>query len=137
MVLIVLQPFIQDLNRLSTEGIQVTVNGCPRLFKGALLVFWQIILLVMQLEVSSFHFPCQLITSSNHLHYCDLIEAEEPLHSHYSTTYGINYRTCLLDVKHYSLFGGLLHNMMHGVLEGTAPLEIKLLIAHCIIIQVL
>ena len=73
------------------------------------------------------------LRTSNHLHYCDLIEAEEPLPSHYSTTYGINYRTCSLDVKHYSLFGGgLPHDMMHDVLDGTTPLEVKLLIAHCI-----
>ena len=35
----VLQPFINDLNKLSSEGIEVTVNGIPRRFKGALLTF--------------------------------------------------------------------------------------------------
>ena len=30
------------------------------------------------------------------------------------------------------LDGGLPHDMMHDVLEGTASLEIKLIIAHCI-----
>ena len=36
-------------------------------------------------------------------------------------------RTCLLDVKYYNLVdGGLPHDMMHDVLEGTAPLEILL-----------
>ena len=35
----VLQPFIQDLNKLSSEGIKMMVNGSQRLFKGALLAF--------------------------------------------------------------------------------------------------
>ena len=35
----VLQPFINDLNKLSSEGIEVTVNGIPRRFKGTLLTF--------------------------------------------------------------------------------------------------
>lgn len=35
----VLQPFVQDLSKLSTKGIAVTINGCQRSFKRALLAF--------------------------------------------------------------------------------------------------
>lgn len=151
----VLQPFIRDLKKLSTEGTEVTDNGCPRSFKGGLLAFLADNLasnalggfklsfsmsfrycLVPREDASSSYdaLDFEFRATPNHSHYCSLIEgAEEPLRSHYSTTYGINTRTCLLDVKYYSLFdGGLPHNMMHDVLEGTASLEIKLLIAHCI-----
>ena len=35
----VLEPFIADLNSLTTIGITVSVHGVPRTFKGALLAF--------------------------------------------------------------------------------------------------
>ena len=41
-----------------------------------------------------------------------------------------------MDAPHYSLFnGGLPHDIMHDVLEGVAPLEISLLLCHCIICE--
>lgn len=47
-------------------------------------------------------------TITDHIHHCSLIkDAENPaLQAHYSTTFGINSRTSLLDVKHYSIFNG-------------------------------
>lgn len=55
-------------------------------------------------------------------------------HQHYSKTYGINQRSVLLDVPHYSMFGsGLPHDIMHDVLEGVA-LEMSLLLGHYIFI---
>ena len=120
-----LQPFVRDLNKFSTEDIEVTVNGCPQSFKGGLLAFLADNLasnvlgdfklsfsmsfrycrtcLVPREDASSSYdaLDFELRTTPNHLHHCGLIEgAEEPLHSHYSTTYGINTRTCLLDVKY-------------------------------------
>ena len=57
----------------------------------------------------------------------------EMLRTHYSTTYGINYCTSLLDIKHYSIFnGGLPHDIMYDIMEGTTPTEIKLLLSHCL-----
>ena len=35
----VLEPFVQDLNLLATQGIRVVINGRERVFKGALLAF--------------------------------------------------------------------------------------------------
>ena len=56
-----------------------------------------------------------------------------PTASHYSKTYGINRRSSLLNIKFYSIFGGgLPHDAMHDILEGVAPLEIKLLLSKCI-----
>ena len=46
----------------------------------------------------------------------------------------INRRSSLLDIPFFSMFnGGLPHDTMHNVLEGVAPLEISLLLCHCII----
>ena len=47
--------------------------------------------------------------------------------------HGINRRSPLLDVPYFSMFnGGLAHDIMHDVLEGVAPLEMSLLLWHCI-----
>ena len=50
--------------------------------------------------------------------------------NHYSKIYGLNYRTCLLDVPSFSLFDdGLPHDQMHDVFEGVVPEEAKLLLS--------
>ena len=154
----VLQPFISDLNKLSSTGIDVTVNGIQRQFKGALLTFLADNLgsnqlggfklsfsfsfrycrtcMVPRENAASSYDACsfQPRTITDHIHHCSLIkDAENPaLQAHYSTTFGINSRTSLLDVKHYSIFnGGLPHDIMHDIMEGAAPTEIKLLLSHC------
>lgn len=66
-----------------------------------------------------------------HRRQCDMLDG--PTSSHYSKTYGINRRSSLLDIKFYSMFGGgLPHDAMHDILEGVAPLEVKLLLCKCI-----
>lgn len=151
----ILRPFINDLNKLSSN---VTINGMPRNFKGALLTFLadnlgsnalggfklsfsfsfrycRTCMMPREDAASSYDASSfQPRTVADH-HHCDLIRDAEslPLRTHYSTTYGINSRTSLLDVKHYSLFnGGLPHDMMHNIMEGAAPTEIKLLLSHCV-----
>ena len=72
---------------------------------------------------------CDLRNDSNHATHLTLIQG--PTASHYSTTYGINRRSSLLDVKHFSLFtGGLPRDIMHDILEGIAPMQIKRLLCH-------
>ena len=155
----ILWPFIDDLNKLSSVGIEVTINGIPRKFKGALFTFLADNLgsnalggfklsfsfsfrycrtcmipredAASSYDASSFP-PC---TIADHNHYCDLIRDAEtqPLRTQYSITYGINDRTSLLDIKHYSIFnGGLPHDIMHDIMERAAPPEIKLLLSHCL-----
>ena len=56
---------------------------------------------------------------------------EEGVDGHYSKTYGVNERTSLMDVKHFSIFEyGLPHDTMHDLLERLAPLEIKLMLLY-------
>ena len=48
------------------------------------------------------------------------------LTSHYSTVFGINHRSPLEPLSHFSVASGaLLPDIMHDVLEGALPLEIK------------
>lgn len=151
----ILQPFISDLNLLTTKGVEVLIKGSKRTFKGALLAFLADNLasnLLGGFKLSfSFSFrscrTCLIananLTSSflsnsfvlrnkdNYEDQCKLLEG--PLHDHYSKTYGINSRSCLMDVKHFSMFGGgLPQDAMHDILEGITALEIKLLLVYCI-----
>lgn len=72
----------------------------------------------------------ELRTSSKHQK--QLEEITGPAASFYSSAYGINRRSSLLDIRYFNIFeGGLPHDAMHDILEGIAPLEIKLLLSHC------
>lgn len=56
---------------------------------------------------------------------------EGPAHDHYSKTYGTINKSCLLNIKYFSLFGGgLPFDCMHDILEGIAPSEVKQLLKH-------
>ena len=58
---------------------------------------------------------------------CDSLQlADGPANS---VKYGINRRSILEDVRHFSVAGKTLaHDFMHDILEGVLPLEIKLLL---------
>ncbi len=151
----ILKPFFRDLSALATTGISLNFQGRNQTFKGALLAFLADNLASNELggfKLSfSFSFRCCrtcLVTTtdmsgdfnsdnliirdtSTHENQCALLTG--PAKSHYSKTYGINRRSALLDVAHFPFFsGGLPHDWMHDILEGIAPLEIKLLLKHCI-----
>ena len=65
---------------------------------------------------------------SHHEQQCKLLST--PLGDHYSKTYGINRKSALLDIPHFSLFdGGLPHDVMHDVLEGVVVRELSLLLS--------
>jgi len=154
----ILEPFIQDINILSSEGIKVTTpHSGTRKFTGGLLCFVSDNLASNALggfkESFSFayrfcwtclatdksfrhHFMSEKFHARNndsHKKHCDDVELESPVGDHYSKTYGVNRRSSLMKVRHYSLFnGGLPHDMMHDALEGVVQYEIKLLICHCI-----
>ena len=151
----ILQPFITDLDVLATTGVTVPIKGSERTFKGALLVFLADNLasnflggfklsfsfsfrccrscLVTNDKLSSSFFSDKFVRRSKEKHEDHCKALEGPLGNHYSKTYGINRRSCLMDVPYFSMLGGgLPHDVMHDILEGIAPLEIKLLLRYCI-----
>ena len=154
----ILEPFIKDLNTLTVEGINVTIDGHQRNFKGGLLCFLAdnpaSNLLGGFKESFSFSYrfcrSCLITnasywekfqlnitsnrTESQHEEHCtEIEEAHGELKDHYSKTYGVNCRSKLMSIINFSMFGGgLPHDVMHDVLEGVAQYEIKLLIRHCI-----
>ena len=154
----ILEPFIRDMNTLSSEGLTVTTSHSgTRKFTGGLLCFASDNLASNMLggfkESFSFsyrfcrtclatdnsfrqHFVSEHFHARNddsHKEHCNDVELPGPIGDHYSKTYGVNRRSSLMKVTHYSLFnGGLPHDMMHDALEGVVQYEIKLLVSHCI-----
>ena len=149
----ILKPLIHDLNILANVGIEVSIDGINQTIKGALLVFLADNLASNDLggfkKSFSFAFCCYrtcLVTENSlslyfnseayHLrntaaHEKHLKRVSEDVAGHFSKIYGINERTSLMDVKYFSIFEyGLPHDMMHDLLEGLVPHEIKLLLLY-------
>ena len=151
-----LEPFVHDQSVLHTTGVTDEVKfDLSYTFKGALLAFLADNLashLLGGFKLSfSFTFrschtcmlptsdfskhvvddECVLRNTQSHLQQCKLIEGSAG--DHYSKIYGLNYRTCLLDIPSFSLFDGELpHDLIHDVFEGVLPVEAKLLLSSCI-----
>ena len=152
----ILEPFIKDLNILTSQGITVSLKGVCRTF-GGLLCFLADNLASNLLggfkEYFSFSYRfCRSClatnvsyrqkflpsyftkrTDSSHQKHCDELTSNEALKEHYSKTYGINRLSKLMTIETYSIFnGGLPHDAIHDFLEGVGHYEMKLPLRHCI-----
>ena len=71
--------------------------------------------------------------------HCDLLECDElPLadRNHYSLTYGVNRRAVLDTLSYFDVTSGaLIPDIMHDILEGALPLEIKCMLKVCIFLS--
>ena len=153
----IMKPFIQDLNHLSSVGVTVEYDGIQETYYGALLAFLADNLGSHALggfkESFSLTFRmCRTCLSTNtafrtnfienqflmrteqkHLHHCAKLGGPPPLRVHYSTAYGITRASSLLQIKYYSMFGGgLPHDVMHDLLEGTVQYVMKLILQYCV-----
>ena len=151
----VLKPFVEDLKKLSSDGIVVSLNsGTSHSFKGSLVAFLADNLASHTLggfkesmafafrlcrkcmatkEQSQLHFHSsafKLRTHDEHIKQCQLLTG--PLKDHYSTTYGVCRNSILNTLPNFSVTSGLCNDVMHDLFEGVVPLELKLLIQHCV-----
>ena len=149
----ILRPFVNDLNTLSTTGINVDVGGVCYTFKGGLLIFLGDTLASHEVggfkrsvsrafricrtcmattATASTHFNSKCFEQrcdASHRQHCEAISG--PLSEHYSVTYGVTRRSILLDVSAYCMFeGGLPHDIMHDLFEGVVQYELKLLLLY-------
>ncbi len=73
-----------------------------------------------------------LRSDTQHSNYCDLLEQEDLPPSdiqHYSIVYGVNRRALLNTLEFYNVASGsLIPDIMHDVLEGALPMEVKLML---------
>ena len=67
-------------------------------------------------------FVCR--TESSHKDLCQRLE-ESDLYEHLSTTYGINGRCALDEVENFQTTQGFPQDVMHVLLEGCVPLEMR------------
>ena len=144
----ILKPFLNDVNTLSTTGIEITTSiGTTHTFRGALVVFSADNLASNYLggfkksfsfafrycrtclcirESASNSFVSELFqkrSDTSHQSHLQLLDG--PAADHSSKTYGINRSSSLLGVRFYSMFnGGLPHDMMHDILEGVDSHEL-------------
>ena len=151
----ILSPFVQDLNRLATDGVSITVDGVTKVFRGTLIAFLadtQASHLVggFKRSVGSAYRMCrtcmatsgtfrqkfnsnhfQRRSTATHIQHCDSLQGA--LKEHNSKVYGVNTRSILLDVKLFSMCNwGMPHDIMHDLFEGVVQYELKLLLLHSI-----
>ena len=55
------------------------------------------------------------------------------LHDHIATTYGVTGKSVLNDSRYFHVVTGLVPDIMHDILEGTAQLTMKYLLRHLIV----
>ena len=83
---------------------------------------------MFQFVESAFRLRC----STEHAHHCDVFERGDLSSSdkqHFSTTFGVNRRALLSSLKYFDVTSGaLIPDIMHDILEGALPLELKLML---------
>ena len=154
----IMRPFVNDFKVLSEKGLTVLNGGNEQVFKGGLLLCLGDNLGSNALggfkQSFSFSFrfcrtcyvtrdtyktmsnPSELELRSDIKHHRDCNLLDGPANEHYSKIYGINQRSILMDIPHFTMFnGGLACDIMHDVLEGVAPLEMSLILQHCIVTE--
>lgn len=62
--------------------------------------------------------------------YCTLLDNDV---DHFSTKYGINRLSALNQIPYFDLTICLPHDIMHVILEGALPRNLRLLLNHCIV----
>ena len=149
-----LAPFVDDLKTLYLDGITVDIGGKECTFHGGLLAFLADNLAAHLVGgfKGSFSFArricrscmittdlaqecfvetnCQLRSAEEHEEQCEYLNG--PLYNHFSVNFGINRRSIMEDVPGFSVATCMPHDIMHDLFEGAVPLELKLLMAHCV-----
>lgn len=72
-----------------------------------------------------------LRTPQSYDYHCSLLDG--PLCTEDSVTYGINYSSILNDIDNFHVVNQLPQDIMHVLLEGVIPYELKLLLTHYIV----
>ena len=73
-----------------------------------------------------------LRTDERHSYHCDILERHDLSSAdeqHFSLVYGVNRRALLNTLTYFNVASGaLIPDIMHDVLEGVLPLEVKLML---------
>ena len=151
---VIFRPFVEELQNMHNEKLEVTINGRNEVFEVALLAFLSDNLAAHQIggfkESMSFAYricrSCmttsekaqkyfdesyfKLRTPKQHLKQCNELE-KSVSRSEVSKQYGINRKSVLESIPNLSVTQNLPHDIMHDLLEGVIPYEIKLVKFFC------
>lgn len=149
----ILKPFVEELKTLSSERLSVSIDGESTKYEVALLAFLADNLGAHQIggfkESMSFAYriccSCmsttedaqnkfveskfELRTPDLHIKQCDDLKSNA---IEFSKQYGINRTSILETIPNFSVVQNLPHDIMHDILEGVIPHEMKALLFHFI-----
>ncbi|XP_011872221.1 PREDICTED: uncharacterized protein LOC105564455, partial [Vollenhovia emeryi] len=155
----ILKPFIDDIVKLQTEGIDIYINGSKKNYRGSLLFFAgdtpaSALIGGFKESVAANH-PCRscMITKGdlkNYFKESDLVLRNKNDHNdHLSAinepnltkrakefwqkTYGVNNRSPLMEIPHFDITICLPQDCMHILIEGVAEITCRLFLCYCII----
>ena len=149
----VLRPFVEELQNLHKEKLEITTSSTSEKFEVALLAFLADNLAAHQVggfkESMSFarricrscmtttkkaqtnfkECNFELRTPEEHKRQCAQLE-QSLLKSEISKNYGINRKSILENIPNFSVAQNLPHDIMHDLLEGVIPYELKLMLRY-------
>ena len=144
------------MQNLACNGLTVAINGNNNHFKVGLLTLLADTLAAHALggfkeSMSLAHRICRsCMATTAQIQSCFLeseyelrtplnhhiqLQSLTPSHSVNSTEYGINRRSILDDIPHFSVVGNLSHDIMHDIFEGLVQCELKLLLAYLVSVK--
>ena len=74
----------------------------------------------------------QARTVTNHSEYCSALALGDVLRHNIATTYSVSRDSILNTLEHFHIIDGLPPDIMHDVLEGALPLELKMMLSQFI-----
>ena len=155
-----LNDFICNLNKMSSTGTCFNINGTEHCLRGALVVVPADTLASNWLgqykegvafalkncracEISgkdlkhvSLDRECTLRNDNTHKERCDFLKSLSPAAKVYwSKMWGINCRSCLMDVDNFSITKCLVQDPMHVLLEGIVPRALGYLLFNLVYVK--
>ena len=137
---LILQPFLEDLEKLETSGIKVVVEGRITIFGGTLSM-----VIIDNLAVHALGgFFCNFSTVNHFCRYCDfskvmlgnnfkstefVMRTKEGYQNNvriiecdpdFASVYGLKSNSCLNSLTYFHVINGLLLDLAHDIFEGVA-----------------
>ena len=155
-----LSDFCSTMQRLSTDGIDMTLHGRTHTVRGNLVVVcadtlasnWigkfkegvsfalrmcrQCEVEKMQASIKFVERDVVLRTLEEHKDRCDMLaQLSRDARKYWSRIWGINGASCLLTIDAFDITSGLVQDPMHVLLEGVLPRELSLVLYYFIYVK--
>lgn len=101
--------------------------GGGSILEGSLFIIF-INIACMYLQFTAKYFTPRTVETYNY--HCTLLDS--PLFKEHSVTYGINYCSTLNDIDNFHIVKQMPQDVMHVLLEGVVPYEVRLMLVYFI-----